>query len=377
MLTIDRYILRQFLKVLLVCFLSLTGLFVVIDVFSNLDEFLGMAARHGGLPALLCEYYGARSLTFFDRTSGLMGLMAAAFVATHLVRSNELPALLAAGIPKIRVVAPLLGAAMVVSLLAAVNREAFIPPLRDKLMRNAQDWEGSAEKKLDPRYDNRTDVLINGHHTLAAEQCIVHPTFRRQPEMGQFGAQLMAGKAYYRPPGEGHPGGYLLCGVQQPKGLAEIPSFCLDKTPVVLSPSDTPWLEADQCFVVSEITFEQLAAGSAWRQFSSTAELIAGLRNPSLDFAADVRVAVHARLLQPLLDMTLVCLGLPVVLARQNRNVFVAAGMCLLIVAVFILIVLACHAAGHSYLISPALAAWCPLLILAPFARLSMQGLWQ
>jgi lipopolysaccharide export system permease protein len=368
---------QQFIKVLLVCFLSLTGLFIVIDVFSNLEEFLDLAARQGGLLAVLCDYYGARTLTFFDRTSALIGLMAATFVATHLVRTNELAALMAAGIPKIRVVAPLLGGAVAISLLAAVNREAFIPPLRDRLMRNAQDWEGTRERKLDPRYDNRTDILINGHHTLAAERCIVQPTFRRQPDMGQFGGQLTADHAYYHEPQPGRPGGYLLCGVQQPKELSEIPSYHRDKSPMVLSPRDTPWLEVDQCFVVSDITFEQLAAGSTWRQFSSTAELMDGLRNPSLDFAADVRVAVHARIVQPLLDMTLLCLGLPVVLSRQNRNVFVAAGMCLLIVAAFILVVLACHAAGHSSLISPALAAWCPLMIFVPFARLSLATLWR
>ena len=377
MLTIDRYILRLFCKVLVICFLSLTGLFVIIDAFSNLDELLTLGDRQGSLIALLMEYYGARALTFFDRTSALMTLVAATFVATSLQRSNELAALMAAGIPRVRVVAPLIGGAIFVSLLSAANRELFIPPMRDKLMRNAQDWDGRAEKKVDPRYDNRTDVLINGRYTLAAEQCILQPCFRRQPDMGQFGSQLTADAAHYRPPNGERPGGYLLDAVRQPKDLREIDSFQLDGHPIVFSPRDTPWLEPGQCFVVSDVSFDQLAAGNAWRQYSSTGELIAGLHNPSLDFAADVRVSVHARLVQPVLDMTLLFLALPVVMSRQNRNIFVAAGLCVLIVAAFVLVVLACHAAGYNYLLSPALAAWCPLMIFMPIARFTSTALWQ
>lgn len=374
---IDRYVLRMYLRVLGICFLSLAGLYIVIDAFTHLDELLEVAAQRGTLLGVLGEYYGARVLTFFDRTSALMTLVAATFVATSLQRSNELAALMAAGVPKARVVAALIGGALAISLLAAVSREVFIPPFRDRLMRDLQDWDGRAEKRFDPRYDNRTDILINGHHSLAAEQCIVQPTFRRQPAMGQFGTQLAADRAYYRPAANDRPGGYLLAGVQAPKNLREVASFSLEGKPVVLSPRDTPWLKADECFVVSDVTFAQLAAGNAWRQFSSTPELIAGLHNPSLDLASDVRVLVHARIVQPFLDMTLLFLGLPIVLSRQNRSVFVAAGICVLVVATFLLVMLACQAAGNSYLISPAFAAWCPLIVFAPLARLTVEALWQ
>ncbi len=377
MLTIDRYILRMYFKILVICFLSLTGLFVVIDAFSNLDELLRIADRQGSLIGLLMEYYGARSLTFFDRTNALMTLVAATFVATSLQRSNELAALMAAGIPRARVVAPMVGGAALVCLFSVANRELLIPQFRDRLMRNAQDWEGEAEQKIDPRYDNLTDVLINGSYTLAANQSIGQPNFRRQPNMGPFGSQLLAEVAYYHPAEDDRPAGYLLDDVRTPEDLPEIESFYLDDLPVVLSPRDTPWLEPDQCFVVSDISFNQLVAGSAWRQYSSTPELIAGLHNPSLDFSADVRVAIHARILQPVLDMTLLLLGLPVILSRENRNVFVAAGMCVLIVAIFVVVGLACHAAGYNYLISPALAAWCPVLIFVPIARFSIASLWR
>ena len=165
--------------------------------------------------------------------------------------------------------------------------------------------------------------------------------------------------------------------MQQPDDVSGIASFSMDGLPLVLGPKDTPWLEPDQCFVVSDVNFEQLVTGNAWRQYSATPELIAGLHNPSLDFAADVRVAVHARLVQPVLDVTLLLLGLPIVLSRQSRNVFVSAGICLLVVAGFVLVVLACHQAGGATLITPALAAWIPLMLFVPAAVHSLRKLWQ
>jgi phosphatidate cytidylyltransferase len=130
---IDRYVLRLYVKVLLICFASLTGLFVVIDALNNLDDLLNLGKQQGSLPTVFCEYYGARSLAFFDRTSALIALVAATFAVTSMQRSNELCAVMAAGIPKIRVVAPLLAgaaivvtAAMVLALAQTTRRLVFV-----------------------------------------------------------------------------------------------------------------------------------------------------------------------------------------------------------------------------------------------------------
>ncbi len=374
--TIDRYVLRLYVKVLVICFLSLTGLFIIIDAFNNLDELLALGEKQGSLVAVLGEYYGARALAFFDRTSALMALVAATFAVTSMQRTNELSALLAAGIPKVRVVSPLIGGAIVVALLAGVNRELVIPRFREKLTRDAQDLQAGAKDELTPRFDNRTDILLAGVYVVRGERRIIDPAFRLPLGVGKFGSQLKAQDAYYHDPRGDRPGGYLLKGVTQPENLGEIDSLVVDDHPVVFSPKDTAWLEDDQCFVVSNVTFEQLAAGDAWQQYSSTAELIAGLHNPSLDFAADVRVAVHARMVQPLLDVTLLLLGLPVVLARESRNVFLAAGQCVLVMAGFFIVVMACHALG-GYLFRPDLAAWFPLLVFAPLAGWTSQAFWQ
>jgi len=366
---IDRYLLRQFLQVFAICFCSLTGLYIVFDAFSNLDEFMQYAEGNGNLLGLMGQFYAYRSIFFFDRTSGVLGLTAAMFTVTWIQRHNEITALAAAGIANRRVVMPVIIAAIVISLSAAGVRELVIPGLSEQLSRTPSDLVGTAGQELEPRYDNNTDILIRGEATIAATKCIVAPSFLLPPSLNYWGKNLSAENAYYQPPQDGRPGGYLLDKVSQPEGIAKLPSINLAELRVVITPQDAPdWLKPDQCFVVSEVDFDQLAGGRNWRQFASTWQLIAGLRNPSLDYGADVRVAIHSRVVQPMLDCTLLFLGLPLIMRRDNRNVFLAVGMCVVVTSGFMLVVFGLQHLGSVYLIDPALAAWLPLMIFVPVA---------
>src|SRR5205814_10073393 len=111
--------------------------------------------------------------------------------------------------------------------------------------------------------------------------------------------------------------------------------------------------------------------------FASTQEMIEQLRSPSLDLGADVRFAIHNRFLQPILDTTLLFLGLPFVVTRTNRNPFISLGLCLAVVTVFMLINLGCKQLGTNGWLTPALAARLPLMIFAPIAAAASDTLRQ
>jgi lipopolysaccharide export system permease protein len=366
---IDRYLLRQFIKNFLICFISLTGLYIVFDAFTNLDEFLAYSEKQGNLASIMFEYYSYKSIYFFDRTSGILALIAAMFTVTWIQRYNELTALMAAGVSKGRVVLPVIVAAIVVAVLAAANREAVIPRLREGLSRNLKDLAGENAQEVRPRYDNETDILLRGKNSYAKEQRIHSPNFLLPPEMGRIGRQLVAAEAYYHKPTASRPGGYLLKGVERPKDIAKMPSFVRGNRRIIITPRDEPaWLEPNQCFVATDIDFEALTGGTGWKQFSSTPALVRGLANRSLDFGADVRVAIHARLVQPFMDVTLLFLGMPLVLGRNNRNIFASVGLCLLAVCVFMLTAIASQFLGTNVLIEPDLAAWLPLFLFVPVA---------
>ena len=374
---LDRYVLRQFLQSFLICFLSLAGLYVVFDAFTNLEDFIACAQKQGThLLALIGSYYSFQTLLFFDRTSGLMTLIAAMFTVSWLQRHNEIVAMQSAGISRVRVVAPIIGAAVVLSACSAASREMVIPRFHRELSQRPRDLTSGRE--LAPRYDNRTDVLIRGKAAFADEKRISEPDFLLPPALDRYGKQLMAEDAFYKPPESGRPGGYLLAGVTLPEQFCTRPTLTLGDKPVVITPRDAPdWLRPDQCFLVSELTFEQLTAGSTWRQLSSTCDLISGLQNDALGFGADVRVTIHARIVRPLLDVTLLFLGLPLVLTRQNRNVFIAMGLCAVVVSVVSMVVIGFQYLGTVYSVTPVLAAWAPLLVFVPAAVAAADSMWQ
>jgi lipopolysaccharide export system permease protein len=375
---LDRYLLTLYCKVLFVSFVCLAGLYVVIDLFNNLDEFIGYGKRHaGGTLAVLAEYYGPRLLQFFDHISGLLAMLGSMFVLTVLSRGNELTAVFAAGVAPARVIQPLWIASAVVAALGVANREFGLPSIRDSLATNAQDWLGEKGRKCTPRYDIQTDILIAGRSTFAKDKRVASPVFRNlPPECAAWGRQLAAQDAYYQRAEGDRPAGYLLKKVSQPANLDELPTATVGGRPIVFSPADTPWLKPDECFVASVVTFEQLSAGGAWRQYLSTWELVTGIRGRTIEPGADVRLTVHSRLVQPALDLSLVLMGIPLVLRRSSRNIFVSAGLGFGLAASALMLKLVCHALGNNYLISTTLAAWLPLLAFGPLAFVMARPVW-
>ncbi len=381
---IDRYLLAKFLQTFVICFLSLFGLFVLIELSTNLEKFIESGRNAGGVVPFIVHYYGYKTFLFFETTSGVLTLVSAMFTVSWIQKHNEMTALMAAGVSRIRILAPILIAVAVVTLLSAANREILIPRYRAELARRPQDPAGDKPQGLeDDRYDGRTNILLGGKQTFAAQKRISEPAFglaQASASLREYGNQLTADNAYYVPPDGKHPGGYRFEGVHEPKNLATRSSLPHEGPRVLITPHDEPeWLKPDQCFLASDVDFDQLAAGSNIKQLSSTVELIQGMYNPSLNFHPDVRVEIHARLVRPFLDMTLLFLGLPLIVARENRNVFIAMGLCLGLTAAFTAVVIGSQFLGAMsfWIFTPSLSAWLPLMIFVPLAVGLADSLWR
>lgn len=374
MFILNRYLLRQFLQVFAVCFLSLTGLYIVIDGFGHLDNFSSHAEKGGSLLGAMAQYYSYRTLWFFDGTSGILAMISALFTVTWLQRHQELTAIMAAGISKMRILKPLLCASAAVSLLGVANRELVIPQIRDQLTRDTKDLGGDSARPLEARFD-RTDILIGGDKVVLAERKIIKPAFVLPAEYSRYGKQLAAMEAYYTDANEQHPAGFVLVNVTTPENVDTLPSLLVDDRPVIVTSRDAAWLSQAELFVASDLPFPLLAAGSNWRRYASMSELISELNITGADVGADVRVTVHSRIVQPLMDGTLLMLGLPLMLSRGNRNVFLSIGICLGVATAFTLVALSCQSLGGLSMLRPSLAAWLPLLIFVPIAAAMSQTL--
>jgi lipopolysaccharide export system permease protein len=374
---IDRYITRAQLHAFVIVFVSLAGLTFVVDAFTNIEEFIAHGAQAGGLWRVLGSYYGCRLISFFDATSPVIALASAMFALSWLERHNELTALLAAGITRWRIARPALVFAATVSILAMANRELVLPRVRHAFSRNAQDLRGDAAHPFEARYDHRTEILFRGRTARMADCIIEAPSLLLPPALAEYGPQIDAGTAVWQPAREGRPAGYLLRGVSEPADIDRLEPLARDTPPTVFTRATAAWLQPGECFVASDVTFEQMIGSTNWSQYSATPDLVRAIANPSLGVGADVPLRVHARFVAPLLDMALALLGIPLVVGPNRRGIFVAVGACVGMTVVFFLVTLGCHALATGYLLSPSLGAWLPVLILAPLAAWRAQPMWQ
>jgi lipopolysaccharide export system permease protein len=367
---IDRYLVRQFIRVFVMTFLSLLGVYVVADFVTNLAEFMELQRTTARFGQVVSNYYLMRVPWFFDLVAPMVILLSAVFVLAWLQRHNELTALMAAGVPRWRIVKPVVACGTIMVLVSAVNREVSLPMVAHDLARDVKDLIKNHSQKMTSRYDNESEILYGGEAVFLAERRIDQPKLRLPREWPNFGRTLRAREATYLESTRDRPSGYLLEGVVNGERLTGTESLRMGDRCIVLSPRDHPWLKPDQCFVPSNMPVEYLQDGRGSYRHMSTASLIGGIHAGSLNLSPDVRVALHSRVLQPVLDLALLFMGIAPALRIQRHHVFAAAAKCMLVILLFTLVVLLGHALGIQDLMGAVLAVWAPAMILVPLTVL-------
>ena len=87
---LDREHYGTFLKAYITCFVALVGLYVVIDAFSNLDEFFKRADGVSQLFQVMGSYYIVHMSQFCCRLCVGIGMMAAIFTVIWMQKYNNL-----------------------------------------------------------------------------------------------------------------------------------------------------------------------------------------------------------------------------------------------------------------------------------------------
>ncbi|MGL6226160.1 MAG: LptF/LptG family permease [Thermoguttaceae bacterium] len=362
----DRYVLRSFLKTLILWFFCFIGIYIVFDLFSNLDSFLKTEGGMIGSISLIARYYTIQSLPFFDKTAPLLCLTSATITLAMMMRHNELVAILAAGISQVRVVKPIIYAVLIISISLVCVRELVLPRFLDDLQKVPSQYTEHTGSDISSATDTNSFLSLQGEKAFLSENRIVAPHFAfLSKQLTEHGKYLQAQEAVYQPADVNHPNGYLMVNVQKPKEILNEPSLCVDDKTVIITPKDANWLAPTDCFVVSNVPLAYIAANRSWRDYASTWEYIRALRDRSLDLGDDVEMKIHARIVQPFLDMVLLLLGIPIILSKGDRNVFKAMGLVALLVFTFLVVQYGALFVGKS-MEAPILGVWFPLLLFVP-----------
>jgi lipopolysaccharide export system permease protein len=358
---LDRLMIYGYIKSYIICLVSLLSLYIVVDLFMNVNDFahandgLGPFLHHVGI------YYAARSTTIFDRLAEMIVLLAAMFTIAWVQRNNELLPQLSAGTSTQRIVRPVLLAACGMLALTTLNQELVIPRLSNLLALNRDDPNGDRDLLVRSGYEPN-QVFIRGDVGIRKELLIrnFHCNIPQSVAAGNI-VNLYAKEARYIPPdakGKPRTGGWMLTETQPP----ELEGW---GNKDILEP-----IAPGRYFLkTQEIDFDSITRDShKWFYLASTWRLFQELCKSDVERLPAMAVLFHMRLTRPILGMILVFLGLSVILRDQNRNVFISAGLCLVLCAAFFAVCFACQQLGDKEFVSPALAAWLPVLIFGPMA---------
>ncbi|QEL14536.1 LptF/LptG family permease [Limnoglobus roseus] len=359
--TLDRMLFLAFLRSYAIVLTSLLSLYVVIDLFTNLDDFAGRGS-YGGMVRHLIRYYGPQIALIFDRLCESIALLAAVFTMAWAQRNNELLPQLSAGISTHRIIRPVLVGTMFVLALGPLNQELLIPKLSDELQVPRDDPNQERAIELQGAYDS-TGLHIEGTSGYRKD-LRVNKLFVNFAENANAAiTDIQAEEAVYSPATHDRQAGWTLFNTK--------PEVVPDPLPQNLTP-----IGPRKYFLTTrEVDFDALTRGSKWYSYASTTKLKHILSRPDPRRMAPVAVLFHMRYTRPLVGFLMVVVGLTIILRDHNRHVLVSAGTCLIMSAIFYAAVYGCKYLGENDLLSAPLSAWLPAILFGGYALASYDAI--
>lgn len=354
---LDRELVRSYLKAYAICFVSLLSLYIVIDLFTNIDDFTSRSKGLIDLTVHIFGYYSVKSSYIFDKMAEAIALLAAMFTVAWMQRNNELLPLLSAGVSTQRVVRPVLFGACLMLGLTTLNQELIFPQIADKLVLDRSDSDGENDVAMPWAYESR-GIHIEGRNASRKNRVVEQFCVTIPEQLANRLVHLIAKEARYFPKGTSEYGEGWLMTETQPRQIDDW------NYPDILQNLD----DGKYFLHTSEVDFGVLTRSSKWYCYTSTYQLFEELAKPESKRLSPMAVHFHMRLTRPILGMILVFLGLSMILRDQNRNVFIAAGLCLIMCGTVFAAMFFCKFLGDHDFVPPALAAWCPVLFFGPMA---------
>ena len=360
---LTRYILYTYVRNYLISLFVLIGLYIVLDMVFNFDEFAVSREGAGALDTVvnIAQYYFFQSFRIFAQLSGVIPVAAAAFTFLRLSRFNELTAMMAAGMHLVRVAAPAIIAAVVVSLvLPLINQEVIIPAIIPQLSRSRSDVPDMRTKA------NAIQNMQDGSDGLLFAAGYRAPNGKLPGEMDKLDvlelddnfnlvAHLTADKAVFDPASQ---------------------SWALDGGRRTTNLSNRQRSVEPATEYKSRVTPEEIALyrSGDYVDLLSTPRINELLQRTQTYGANDLMRVKHARLAQLLLNIIMVLLAISAVLIREQGQLRYAMVKCLVLVGGCMVTIFLCQTFAQSppkpeWADSwPALMAWVPIFLFGPLS---------
>lgn len=135
---LERYILTEFAKLLLISVLSFLVLFIMVDLFENMDNLM----KHG-VPVFQSVLFFIYKIPFIIVQISPVAVLIAVLLSLGLFsRHGEITAIKAGGVRLLKVLMPLLATGLLISVAVMLINEAVTPAALKKVDNFRQQWFG-------------------------------------------------------------------------------------------------------------------------------------------------------------------------------------------------------------------------------------------
>jgi len=370
---LDRYVLVSFLKNYVIALMVLLGLYIVLDMVFNFDQLVdvkGMSTEQGFAGAVqiikgIVDYYFYQSFLIYAHLSGVIPVVAVAFTLIRLSRFNELSAILAAGVPLLRVSAPIIFASLGLNVLLFADQEALIPTMIPKLTRTHDQIQQGISNfskgfPIQAMQDADRSLLMSSRFTAGTAQDpprMLDVDVIERDEQLQPVAHISADQADW----DTLRREWILTNGKRVTGLL----------PQQRRSDEIPWAAWRTNISPEEVA---LYRSNDYVELLSTERINQLLGRPQSYGTVNLLTVKHSRVTQWLMNLVLVLLAVPCVLTREPGKLKQDLTRLLIIVGsamgtIFICRQIAGHPpAGPLAASWPALLAWMPVFIFTPLS---------
>lgn len=341
MTIMSRYVLLYFARLLSLCCAAFIGIYLLIDFFEKIDDFLD----YGASASDYLSYFGNNVPFIFPQILPLAMLTAVVLTLGGLGRSNEITAMRACGISLWKIVRPLMSLALILSFLLLLLNEFVVPwntkqlneLLKIKLkgkkhlkLTHQELWYRQGNRIINialakPQQKNLQGVTI---FTFNEDQRLI---LREDATTAQFNGETWIATEVTRR------------SFDSGSGDMTKSEHLIDQA---INPGRTPAEFSNRQERNNELNIQQLSA------------LADKLEREGYD-ATHQRVDMHSRVAAPFTCLIMAFLGVPFALQRgRNSNIALGIGLSLGVGVAYFIIQSMVTAFGYSAALPPIFAAW-------------------
>jgi lipopolysaccharide export system permease protein len=368
---LDRYVIKQFLIGYAIALLVMLGMFITVDLFVNLDEFAERAdLGAGAVMGNIASYYGAHVVLWFRDLAGVITVVAAVFSLARMTKNNELIAVMASGMSLKRFIAPIIVLATLLTGLQVLDQEILIPRLAQQLTRGHDDVPGTKKYDLWFAADSNGN-LINTFCFDEKLQKMGNALFIVRKRIAGTDQMIVVGRIKAREAAyDAARGGWALTDGQ----MMRIPE---SKDTIQVGPQTEP---AD--FFASDLTPQQIPMRrqEGYKSLLSSAQLLhlANSKGTRQSDLAELYLQKHTRITDPVLNLVMLLVALPVLVCRDPRDmktaILISFGTSTACFAMtFICKMFATEVFFNQ--VRPELWAWAPIFLFVPIAFVQLDSM--